>query len=86
MSDDYIEPDNENAPYVCPICLCERDFVDCWECGGEGFVDLYEEDPIMFDPGEIARCPECKGRGGWHECPCAEDHSWILEKKRGDEG
>ena len=84
MSDEYIEPDNENAPDVCPICLCELDWVDCWECE-DGYVDLYEEDPIMFGPGEVTLCQSCHGRGGHLECPCAENHARILEEqKRGE--
>jgi hypothetical protein len=36
---------------------------DCWHCGGDGFVDGYEEDPIFFAPGEMEPCLSCGGSG-----------------------
>ena len=36
---------------------------DCWQCGGEGWFDGYEEDPLWYEPGDLYMCPECRGRG-----------------------
>lgn len=36
---------------------------DCWHCGGDGFVDGYEDDPLWFAPGEFERCSSCGGSG-----------------------
>lgn len=35
----------------------------CWHCGGDGFVDGYEDDPLWFAPGEMERCSSCGGSG-----------------------
>lgn len=42
---------------------CGCDTEPCWKCGGVGFFDLYEEDPIAFAPGEEQMCDECGGHG-----------------------
>lgn len=42
------------------------EWVDCWQCGGDGEFDLYEEDPTAHVPGEVEPCEECHGRGGWY--------------------
>lgn len=36
---------------------------ECFWCGGDGYVDGYEEDPIFFAPGETQRCVSCNGSG-----------------------
>lgn len=36
---------------------------DCYWCGGEGWVDGYEDDPLWFEPGEMERCSSCGGSG-----------------------
>lgn len=50
-------------------CGLELEFEDCWQCGGEGGRDLYEEDPLAFAPGEWASCTECRGVGTIPYCP-----------------
>jgi hypothetical protein len=39
--------------------------IDC----EQGWYDEYEEDPINCNPGDMARCGECDGKGGWWFCP-----------------
>lgn len=55
---------------------------DCDRCGGEGFRDdLYEEDPLWYDPDEIMTCSECSGKGTMHWCPkCGEDYEFEEEE------
>jgi hypothetical protein len=36
---------------------------DCFYCGGDGFIDGYEDDPLWFEPGELERCSSCSGSG-----------------------
>ncbi len=36
---------------------------DCAFCGGDGWVDGYESDPLWFVPGELERCASCGGSG-----------------------
>ena len=36
---------------------------DCPSCGGEGYIALYDEDPLWYDPDDIAVCSSCNGSG-----------------------
>lgn len=36
---------------------------DCFHCGGDGYIDGYEDDPLWFEPGETERCSSCGGSG-----------------------
>lgn len=63
--------DDENDS-LCPRCqCCDTDWVECWDCGGEGGQDgeeLMMEDPLWYSPDDFRRCSTCKGKGGWSEC------------------
>lgn len=68
-------------PETCNVCGSDLEWVDCWECGGEGEHDLHEEDPINFSPGEeYETCRLCRGNTGWLECPNVDNHSKIVKK------
>ncbi|MDD5207017.1 MAG: hypothetical protein PHS17_16450 [Desulfobacterales bacterium] len=55
---------------LCPRCKCEMEWVECWNCGGEGVDghDCGEDCCCCLDPEENVRCDICKGRGGWYAC------------------
>lgn len=53
---DYEEP-------ACPICGSTTLWEDCDNCGGEGTLDVYEEDPLWYDEGDTVICDWCAGRG-----------------------
>lgn len=36
---------------------------DCGFCCGDGWIDGYDDDPLWFAPGEMARCASCGGTG-----------------------
>ena len=36
---------------------------DCHWCGGDGWIDGYEDDPLWYAPGELERCSSCGGTG-----------------------
>lgn len=36
---------------------------DCAFCGGDGWIDGYEDDPLWFEPGEMELCASCGGSG-----------------------
>ena len=36
---------------------------ECFHCGGEGWIDGYDDDPLWFSPGEMERCASCGGSG-----------------------
>lgn len=44
----------------------------------DGWVDLYEDDPLMYDPGEGESCDECRGHGYVQWCPgCGADLTGV---------
>ncbi len=54
-------------------CICGRDmeWVDCFECHGEGGEDgeaLMELDPLWYQPDDWRTCGSCYGKGGWWMC------------------
>ena len=66
------EPDEHE---FCSMCGTQLEWVQCYECGGEGDFDANDEDPVNFAPGEeYETCQLCRGRGGWLDCPASERH------------
>lgn len=52
---------------------CGCDWETCWQCGGDGWFDMHEQSPVEYGPGEVERCNECSGRGGFpHSADCPE--------------
>lgn len=54
----------------------------CGRCGGEGITapgELYEEDPLWYDPDDYENCHECDGHGGWLWC---RKCGWDENEKR----
>lgn len=45
----------------------DGNWIDCWQCGGEGVLDSCMEDTcVCVDPPCCTnRCDICKGAGGW---------------------
>ena len=43
----------------------EGEWVNCWNGCDDGYFDVYEEDPLWYDPGDTEMCDVCKGKGGW---------------------
>lgn len=63
------EPDDCDAGIpVCPQCGRFAVWVDCDQCGGEGEIELYDEDPLWYDPDDTETCDQCGGDGGWWFC------------------
>lgn len=52
----------------CAKCGSSMYWVDCWSCGGEGWHELYDDDPLYYDEDDRERCDECRGKGGWKAC------------------
>lgn len=52
----------------CPKCGDATDWLRCWKCGGEGYHELYDEDPLWYDEDDIETCDVCMGHGGWWRC------------------
>jgi len=53
----------------CPNCGHECFTCPCSDCGGDGCHDGYEEDPLLFDPGDVFECHMCRGEGHFCWCP-----------------
>ncbi len=61
-----------------PCPFCGHDEIHWRRCGAldcdDGFVDLYEDDPLWYNPGDIGMCQECHGTGTEQWCPkCGRD-------------
>ena len=67
---------------ACAACGCEAEWEECGACGGEGGHDGYEEDPLWYQPGEIATCPQCSGYGGDWWCPNDKCQTQMITKLR----
>lgn len=62
--------------WLCPKCstedrvCCDLDFERCDQCE-DGFTflgDLYDQDPLWYDPDDQEPCANCDGKGGWWFC------------------
>lgn len=64
--------DDDENDSLCPRCqCCDSEWVECWDCGGEGGQDgeeLMMEDPLWYSHDDFRRCSTCIGKGGWYEC------------------
>ncbi len=79
------EPDIDELDAIgmgpdCPECGSPTDWLRCWNCGGDGCFDGYEEDPLWYDEGDFIPCSECRGKGGWFRChECRECFDNLLD-------
>lgn len=57
------------------------DYVDCWNCGGEGFSshDCGEDTCCCLHPEDNVVCDVCEGKGGWPR-PITTDTSGAATK------
>lgn len=48
----------------------EKDWCECWKCGGEGVDghDCGEDCCCCLYPEDNVRCDICNGKGGWWRC------------------
>jgi hypothetical protein len=61
---------------TCGHCGGNMVRVECESCLGEGESepgDLYEEDPLWYEPDDVRVCHVCEGRGGWWRCANTEE-------------
>jgi len=56
------------------------EWVTCWYCGGEGYFDEYDCDPVNVPRRgvELTECEVCGGEGGYLECPNAQNHPTAM--------
>lgn len=65
---------------TCCLCNYEMEWENCTCCGGDGYFDGYEEDPLWYDPGDDVPCQQCGGRGGDYWCPNSNCATHIAIK------
>jgi len=54
---------------ICKRCgCCSLYWEGCYNCGGEGFRELYEDDPLWYDEDDLETCDVCNGKGGFWLC------------------
>ena len=66
MNDDF-----ELGDEVCPKCGHSPTHIRrcaVMSCD-DGWIDLYDEDPLWYDVGEEEMCEDCGGTGVEHWCP-----------------
>lgn len=66
------EPDDVDDG--CPVCGSTMYWEPCDQCGGEGFREVYEEDPLWYDEGDTKTCDWCDGAGGHWFCLNFKNH------------
>lgn len=77
---EFYDPDIQFFDEECPKCGAMLYYRECSACGGDGYFDCYEDDPINYSPGEEDEpCSECNGHGREIWCrKCGWDY---LEKQ-----
>lgn len=58
----------------CPICGSSQLWEYCDACGGNGYIEVYESDPMWYEEGDTERCDMCEGEGGWWLCTNRKNH------------
>jgi hypothetical protein len=65
---DPTEPVDYGGDNYCPTCNALLESEMCEFCD-DGQIEVYEDDPMWYSPGDTEQCDECNGRGYiWH-CP-----------------
>lgn len=65
---------------ICLTCGTPMLWEICDVCGGKGHLDVYELDPLWYDPGDVKQCNQCNGDGGWYQCPNYHNHPTKKER------
>lgn len=85
--------DWEYSDLNCPKCNVGMRARSCESCAGEGFIELYDEDPLWYDEDDTEVCDRCNGHGvetwcgecGWDEtfkCFMSKDYeaAWLAKQ------
>ena len=70
----------DGDPCECPECGGYALHFRCWDCGGDGEFDLYEDNPNEYEPGEVDLCDTCEGKGHWFVCKSGCDDKVVNRK------
>lgn len=65
-------PPHDGKQYDCQCARCGSscDWVECWDCGGDGVCDhdCGDDTCCCLHPEPNVACSTCRGRGGWQSC------------------
>lgn len=76
---EYMDDSDESCPKCghSPIRWKYCDVIGC----DDGYIDLYEEDPLWYDIDDTEMCSECRGTGTQRWCPsCGADLSGMYQE------
>ncbi len=73
--------EDEPSALCCSHCGMELEWTDCDACD-DGQVDVYNLEPLWYDPGDTEPCSECGGDGGWLSCPNAGEKGHQKPPRR----
>lgn len=76
----------EDYDTPCPSCRhVPTRYRDCNAIGCEdGYIDLYEDDPLWYDEEDVEVCRECNGTGVQRWCPACGADIVTLAPEDGD--
>lgn len=60
--------DDRGDPGECPKCGGFALHFKCWNGCDDGWFDMYDEDPLYYDPGDQEPCDVCDGKGSYWVC------------------
>lgn len=64
----------------CPVCSAPMEWVDCDSCQ-DGYINLYEKDPMWYDEADTEACEICMGRSGWQVCTNFKSHPVTISSE-----
>lgn len=81
-----MDDDIELADGYCPMCSSPLYTRRCGAPGcDDGWMDMYESDPIWYDQGDADRCLDCGGRGRFVWCrECGFDATHLAMEEEGE--
>ncbi|MFN8493159.1 MAG: hypothetical protein U0350_36485 [Caldilineaceae bacterium] len=71
---------------VCSVCGAPLEREDCWNGCDDGYFDMYDEDPLLYEEGDVEVCNICRGRGSYWVCPNAQNHPASEAESEMDNG
>lgn len=69
----------------CPVCGSDMEWLDCWNCFGDGgFHDCGEDCcPCLHPEADLNEtCQECDGEGGYRQCLALPHSKEQMERAR----
>ena len=83
-------PPQDGKEYDCQCARCGSsvEWEQCGACGGEGITgpgELYEQDPLWYDPDDYETCHQCGGEASFPSCISSDEWCKAHPKKGREE-